>query len=408
MWLGVTAGPLALLVIWLFACPAQSSQVTFSDQQLTYLGTGWKTVDSPQICSQVSRTMHTTSTTGDSVSFRFIGTGVIVRGPITSRSIPLVIALDGAVQPLAAPKNCTNGCGTLYVQGNLTNSSHTLQIGYTSVSGTANLSICGISLFSNGQDPSLIPTLPISNGYGDVNPQPPAPNPTSTTPPFPPGFMEARITPSTLIGITIAVVGTVFLMVIVLFSCVVIRRRVSRNAARSRDRENSCHREICSGKGLKATEDNLSDLSRLQSWNSSRFKESLSECVIIASSAPSINPQPVASGSGTRPLSISSVTQTFIRTSHDSNTRHIYLPGLVPGTPSEHEDQFGLPSPQTDHADPFLLRYSIPIGLYSPESRPQSIIQNPFPSSGLLTPSLTTRSSVVTERDSSSNSTPLN
>lgn len=72
MWLGVAAG-LALLT-WFTVCPAVlATQITFGDQRLNYNGEGWQNTQSPQVCQQVSSTMRSTSTLGDSVNFTFSG-----------------------------------------------------------------------------------------------------------------------------------------------------------------------------------------------------------------------------------------------------------------------------------------------------------------------------------------------
>ena len=70
MWLGVGAG--LPLLTWFIAQPAYASNVIFNDQQLTYDGQ-WRVGTSPQACSVISPTVHTSSNTGDFVTFNFTG-----------------------------------------------------------------------------------------------------------------------------------------------------------------------------------------------------------------------------------------------------------------------------------------------------------------------------------------------
>lgn len=71
MWLGVGAG--LPLLTWILARPVYAGNVSFNDQQLSYEGRGWQVAAAPQSCSSVSPTVHTTSDTGDFVTFNFTG-----------------------------------------------------------------------------------------------------------------------------------------------------------------------------------------------------------------------------------------------------------------------------------------------------------------------------------------------
>ncbi|KAF8523646.1 hypothetical protein JB92DRAFT_1548489 [Gautieria morchelliformis] len=71
MWLGIAAG-LSLLTCSL-ARPIHARDVSLNDQQLIYKGVGWQVGAGPQACRNISQTVHTTSTTGNFVTFNFIG-----------------------------------------------------------------------------------------------------------------------------------------------------------------------------------------------------------------------------------------------------------------------------------------------------------------------------------------------
>ncbi|GJJ14588.1 hypothetical protein Clacol_008854 [Clathrus columnatus] len=244
MWLGVAAG-LALLT-WFTILPVIfAAQITFNDLRLTYVGEGWQNAQSPQICNQVSPTMHSTSTLGDSVDFTFSGSGVIIWGPVTLNPLPVVVILDNEVQPLVAPQACTGGCGVIYANENLPDTLHTVTILFPQANGTSVLSICGITITANGGDfpqlrqpqPSItatptgtkvipLPTVP------SVEPSPPS---VATT-----AFITTR---GMIIAIIGSIIGAIVAMSVLLFIFIRVRRRITRYAARLRDRENSFDRE---------------------------------------------------------------------------------------------------------------------------------------------------------------------
>ncbi|KAF8581827.1 hypothetical protein K439DRAFT_199391 [Ramaria rubella] len=288
MWLGAAAG-LALLT-WSLIRPISASNVSLSDQQLTYVGQGWQLAAAPQACIVISQTIHTTSHTGDFVTFNFTGNAVFVRGPFTTNTSPAIVILDGQVQPDASPTIADDGCGVLYTNTNITGGlqEHTLTLLFSAGTGAVQLSISGITVTtltgvtsqSLAPNPStqfqVIPqsTTTVSGGVTSqssfatvINPAPtnsiaftittsstplvgtstavgnvasaPSQGPTKSavsTSAFatPPGMT------ATLIG---GIVGAILAMLGLLFLFILLRRRITKSSARKRDQENSFGRE---------------------------------------------------------------------------------------------------------------------------------------------------------------------
>ena len=161
MWLGAAAG-LALLTLSILARPTNAlvASIDNDNQVLTYDGAGWGSARGPQVCSAVSLTMHTTSTTGNFLTLNFTGNvpsfaplpiltaasgnAISVLGPQTSLSSPMTAILDGTVQRVLPVTQDAAGCGVLYSISNIPNELHTLVLIYHAQSGSVNFSVSGI------------------------------------------------------------------------------------------------------------------------------------------------------------------------------------------------------------------------------------------------------------------------
>ncbi|KAF8513722.1 hypothetical protein BU17DRAFT_95080 [Hysterangium stoloniferum] len=210
------------------------------------------------------------------------GNGVVVQGFVNASSAPLLVILDTQVQRLSTPEDNGSDCGVIFSEENLTITSHNLTIIHLSTTGSAQLTISDITAFPptvlsanipnpTGSQSRIITPLPslgsqLPTGATVLpkttpppsSPQTPNTSQTATVPPVmiaspsssqntfqPPSVSSTPFMTTT--GMTVAVfgglVGAAFAMLILLMVFILLRRRVTRNAAQDRDRESSSDRE---------------------------------------------------------------------------------------------------------------------------------------------------------------------
>lgn len=344
MWLGVAAG-LALLT-WSFPRPAYASNVSVNDQQLTYDGNGWQPGIGPQACSGISQTVHTTSTTGDFVTHNFTGNAIFVRGPLTTLSNPVIVILDGNIQPAAAPVTGSDGCGVIYSNTNIQTSlqEHMITLVFSAATGSVQFSISGITvstpdnvmsavasstqsqvtvtpsptvtatttsslLSTTDTDPTDTDTTAATATVANAAPLPPPASPTMSAVQTS-AFVTTPGMTTALIG---AIVGTIFAMLALLLLFILLRRRITLSTARKMDQENSFGRgvrELEEGNGKTPEE-----AGSVPIWSMGGKEGGLPQFVMetgpvgsfgqpmaVATLSPAVPmPAPVASGSGLRP-----------------------------------------------------------------------------------------------------------